>query len=619
MCGIVGVVRRRCRREPPDGRALVAELDAAVARAELDAGALLDVAALVEAVDAALRGVPGVRALVADPEAATGIDGAAGALQQRLLGIETDLDVGAVSVLPSDLEAINAALVRCKDAVWAVRADRLRTAREVAALAERGRRRQRSRPSRPCRSRSSALDRLEVRGRDSAGLHVLVHGHGLTPDTPELIAALADRAGDPLFGSRSVRVAGDALAFVYKAAAEIGELGDNTATLRAAIAADELLRTAVSGDAAEAVVLAHTRWASVGAISEANAHPLNQEETGRDPGPYVVAALNGDVDNYADLQQLEDLTVPAEVTTDAKVIPVLTSRRLVHGAEPVEAFRATVASLEGSVAIAASAAAAPDQLFLALRGSGQALYVGLAEDAFVVASEPYGLVEETSAYLRMDGETPADPDRASATRGQVVVVDAAAAGELAGITRLAYDGTPLPVDAGELQHAQITTRDIDRGDSQHYLLKEIAESPASFRTTLRGKIVDTESGPVVELPPEALPDAIRVRLRSGAIRRVLVVGQGTAAVAGRSLAAALEPRRGHGAPRPRAPGHGAVRLRTADRHVRHARGGDQPERHDDRHQPNGRPRPGSGRERRRHRQPSQQRPRRQVRRRPVHL
>ena len=180
---------RRCgasprRREPPDGRALVAELDAAVARAELDAGALLDVAALVEAVDAALRGVPGVRALVADPEAATGIDGAAGALQQRLLGIETDLDVGAASVLPSDLEAINAALVRCKDAVWAVRADRLRTAREVGRSPARGRRRQRSRPSRRCRSRSSALDRLEVRGRDSAGLHVLVHGHGSTPTRP---------------------------------------------------------------------------------------------------------------------------------------------------------------------------------------------------------------------------------------------------------------------------------------------------------------------------------------------------------------------------------------------------------------------------------------------------
>ncbi len=59
----------------------------------------------------------------------------------------------------------------------------------------------------------------------------------------------------------------------------------------------------------------------------------------------------------------------------------------------------------------------PDELLLALRGSGQALYVGLAEDAFVVASEPYGLVEETATYLRMDGETPCRPAAAAAPPG----------------------------------------------------------------------------------------------------------------------------------------------------------------------------------------------------------
>ena len=193
---------------------------------------------------------------------------------------------------------------------------------------------------------------------------------------------------------------------MYKAAAEIGELGDNTAVLRHAILADDLLARALSADTAEVVVLGHTRWASVGIISEANAHPLNQEETDRVDGPYVVGALNGDVDNYADLTVLEGLHAPAEITTDAKVIPALVARRLEAGLSLADAFRTTVAELEGSLAIGAQAADAPGTLLLSLRGSGQALYVGLADDAFVVASEPYGLVEEAAQYLRLDGETP---------------------------------------------------------------------------------------------------------------------------------------------------------------------------------------------------------------------
>lgn len=71
---------------------------------------------------------------------------------------------------------------------------------------------------------------------------------------------------------------------------------------------------------------------------------------------------------------------------------------------------------------------------LALRGSGQALYIGLADGAFVIASEPYGVVEETSRYVRMDGETPSDPANANATRGQIVRLDAAAAARLRGST-----------------------------------------------------------------------------------------------------------------------------------------------------------------------------------------
>src|SRR4029453_16639595 len=124
-------------------------------------------------------------------------------------------------------------------------------------------------------------------------------------------------------------------------------------------------------------------------------------------------------------------------------------------------------------------------------------------------------------------------------RGQVVVVDAARAGDLDGIRRLSYDGVPLPITADELQSAQITTRDIDRGDYPHFLLKEISESPDSFRKTLRGKVADDNGHLQVRLPATALPDAVRARLADGAITRVLTIGQGTAAVAGAAIANAV--------------------------------------------------------------------------------
>ncbi len=544
MCGIIGVVRRRSTREPPDLATLVDELDHVVTsiegwRGELDT--LERVAIGIESIDTALHGVPGVRALLADKAGALAIEHRAERLDLLLRDAESRLDAGDVP-FDGGLEALNATLMRARDARWALAQDRLRTARAVADLAGPGASAAAVEACTSIQVALSALDRLEVRGRDSAGLHVLVRGHGVTLSDPAVRRLVEARTSDPLFASGSVRSVDGLLAFVYKAAAEIGELGDNTAVLRGAIRDDELLHLALAADTAEAVVLGHTRWASVGIISEANAHPLDSFELEQTAAgvPYVAAALNGDVDNHADLKALEGLRLPPEITTDAKVIPTLVARRLADGQGAADAFRKTVAALEGSVAIAAAAAATPEQLMLALRGSGQALYVGLAEDAFVVASEPYGLVEETSVYLRMDGETPNDPARPAATRGQIVIIDPEHAGDIDGITRVAYDGTPLPVTGDELQHAQITTRDIDRGAYPHFLLKEISESPDSFRKTLRGRITQRDGRLVADVGSESLPDELRVGLRSGEIQRVVVIGQGTAAVAGQSVAAALE-------------------------------------------------------------------------------
>jgi glutamine---fructose-6-phosphate transaminase (isomerizing) len=541
VCGIIAVLRGPGSRQIPDPAQVTDPLAAAVEAladpADTVAAAQAASEAL-EAVDALLRVPEGVAALVRDRDLLARVQGLADGLTAAVIELESALDARPEDA-PGGVEAANAALIRLKDAVWAVARDRIGTARAVSDLVG-------SSPSwsaievgTSIQQSLSALDRLEVRGRDSAGLSVLVRDHDLDLGDPAIATLLHDRLADHLFRTGAVRTPEGHLCFVYKAAAEIGELGDNTRALRAAIRADELLRLALAGDRAVATVLGHTRWASVGIISQPNAHPLDSLEDERIDGPLVTAVLNGDVDNFADLRSAAGLRIPAEITTDAKVIPTLVSRARSEGAALADAFRDSVASFEGSVAIAASAADHPDRLLLALRGSGQALYVGCADGAFIVASEPYGVVELTSHYLRLDGETPADADNPTASRGQIVVLDGTRAGTVDGIERQAYDGTPLPVSADELVEAQITTRDIDRGDHPHYLLKEINESPASFRKTLRGKLVEHDGTLEIVLGPETLPDDVRARLRTGDISRVQVIGQGTAHIAGSSLAAVL--------------------------------------------------------------------------------
>ena len=570
MCGIIAVIRQKSQRLPVPAAPLaqtLAELHPNLAAPTADlCERLLLAAEQLEQVDRVLRGVAGLQSLIADPEAAAAIGRQAEVLQAQAEALELALDqplgsAGGAVLQLLNLEQTNAALIRCKDAIWAISRDRLRAARDVSYL---GSRVLTTAPLSPAATAVlfsahqalSALDRLEVRGRDSAGLELQISHHGLDLADPAIRSLIQSRDYRS-FTSGSVKIADGTLIIVYKAAAEIGELGDNTAALRAAIIDDELLHLALGSQEVEAVVLGHTRWASIGIVSEPNAHPqcsdelitlddtvVTLDDTAANEQPeatsgtvgFVTGVLNGDVDNYADLTASEALQVAPEISTDAKVIPTLMSRRLVEGLSEYEAFRETVVRLEGSVAIAAAAASSPDRLYLASRGSGQAMYVGFAEDAFIVASEPYGVVEETSSYIRMDGETPADETNPTGSRGQIIELSATGAGTLSGIRRWSYDGSELPVTEVDLDLAQVTTRDIDRGDFPHFLLKEITASPSSFRKTLRGKLLE-EGGKIrVSLTPEMLPDSVRAGLRSSRIKKVFVIGQGTAAIAGQSLA-----------------------------------------------------------------------------------
>ncbi len=543
MCGIIAIARRRTQRATPAADEILQFL--ADAKAALPATSIVDLVApltetakALDSLDQILRGEAGLCALLHHLGLAATIATDIAWISEGLGTIEQHLfDHGHEY---TNLESINSALIAAKDGAWAIERDRLRMATEVAALAGPLPTGAAIAAFMSIQQALSSLDRLEVRGRDSAGLHVLVRNHGLDLEQPQYAQMMADRANDPLFTSGAVRTPDGYLSLVYKAAAEIGELGDNTRVMRSGIAADELLRAALTNEACEVTVLGHTRWASVGIISEPNAHPVNSDEVGRLDAPYVTATLNGDVDNFADLIAVEKLAIAGEITTDAKVIPTMVSRGLADGLDLDEAVRSAVAQFEGSVAIGISTTVEPGDLHLALRGSGQGVFVGMAEDAFVIASEPYGVVEDASSYLRMDGETPADPDNPTGSQGQIIRIRGGFAGDPSGLSRMSYDGMDLPIETSEWKTPEVTTRDIDRGDAPHFLLKEISESPGSFAKTLRGRLIDTDGTLSVRLPDETVNDSVAARLRSGSIRRVEIIGQGTAAVAGQAVASAFE-------------------------------------------------------------------------------
>ncbi|MBX3468274.1 MAG: SIS domain-containing protein [Planctomycetes bacterium] len=540
MCGIVGLVQRF----DPDARFDAAALTEALRALEawrIDApdaaDALMAAARALEGPSLRLVGWAGFRALReasalrADARrAADLLRAAAQAVDERLA--DTRAPVGSAVG-----EALSRGAVAARDVAWRLVEDALSNVDAAEALRPTG-----EDPGLKgwfelwrLNLVLNQLARLEVRGRDSGGLATLVvldagawTGARAVLEARGLLGELERRAATPHLRDLAVLRAptpggGVALLLAHKVAREVGELGANVRDLRARLAADALHRVLISLPGARVQALAHTRWASNGIISEPNCHPVANDLPGRPLERIVAAVLNGDVDNYVALAA--GWPIPAEVTTDAKVIPLEVSRRL--GADPARAFCDAVASFTGSTAIAALLGDDPDRVHLALRGSGQALYVGVTEEqGYLFASELYGVVEAAARFHKLDGD-----------QGEVVRLRALAPGEdaLAGLERAGYDGAPRP--APKLKPAPIATRDIDRAGFSHFLLKEISQAPTSIERTLRGKfVVDAPDRGRFLLGDDVVPPAVREALAARALRRVYVIGQGTAAVAGQAAA-----------------------------------------------------------------------------------
>ncbi len=525
MCGIIAVVRRPTDRTPPAAAEVLGLLDAAstglaALGSTFDARPLAEAAAQIAGADQLLRGVPGVLALVARPRPVR---------RGRAPG------PGAGRPGAGDRRGPRPGRRRCRGCR---RRRRPRGAQRGHGRAEgrglghrarpaahgpggRGARRPRRRATRPSRSsprcsrrcRPSTGSRSAAATRPACTCWSAATASTSTPPTSRLALA---RAGPPTRCSGRWPCAPPTATSASSTRRRPRSASWATTRGRCGppIAGDALLRRALAADTARG--------------GRARPHPLGQRRHHL-PGQRPPPELRGDRPRRRALRdrraqrRRRQLRRPQghrgaahpgrdhhrrQGDPDAHVAAPGRGHRRGRGLPP---HRRRARGLGGH---RRQRQRAPGDLLLALRGSGQALYVGLAEDAFLVASEPYGLVEETATYLRMDGETPADPAtqppgaRSSAPRAPRPARSRASSG-------WPTTARPIPVAADELATAQITTRDIDRGDSPHFLLKEISEAPASFRKTLRGKLVEVDGELVVKLPADTLPDDVRADLRAG--------------------------------------------------------------------------------------------------------
>jgi len=204
--------------------------------------------------------------------------------------------------------------------------------------------------------------------------------------------------------------------------------------------------------------IAHTRWATHGEPSEANAHPHVS-------GGRVALVHNGIIENHEQLR--EELAADGyvfESETDSEVVAHLVHRRLAAGDGLFEAVQAAVGRLRGAYAIAVISDLEPGVVVGARAGSPLVLGVGFGEH--FLASDVHPLLAVTNRFVYLE-------------EGDIVRLDA----DAYAIRDRAGEKAERPV-----READLAADAVQRGRFRHYMQKEIFEQPQAIAETLEGRI-----------------------------------------------------------------------------------------------------------------------------------
>lgn len=242
--------------------------------------------------------------------------------------------------------------------------------------------------------------------------------------------------------------------------------------------------------------IAHTRWATHGVPSEANAHP-HQAGT-------VAVVHNGIIENHADLRRtLEQQGEVFLSQTDTEVVAHLCNRHITKGMAPDAAVAATLTELKGAYALAFVFESEPDLMIVARQGSPLAIGYGVADAAgnseMYVGSDALALAAFTDQVTYLE-----EGDTAILTRSRVVITDKA--------------GSEV---VRPIREIPATSLRADKGGFRHHMAREIHEQPATIGAALSAALSSDLKG---------LSDDIAVPEFQNA-DRILLVACGTASYA----------------------------------------------------------------------------------------
>ena len=270
---------------------------------------------------------------------------------------------------------------------------------------------------------------------------------------------------------------------VYKQRGKVAEL-------------EKLLKRALPEEkrGAYTIGIAHTRWATHGLPTVANAHPHVAADGS------LALVHNGIIENYASLRaKLEQEGARFLSQTDTEALAHLVA--FFDKGDLLSAVCEALKRVEGTYGMAAISARHPGEMVVARRGSP--LVIGIGDGEIVVASDVSAIVAYTRQVIYLK-----DGDVAKITAD--------------GVDIHSLDNAPV---SREVQQIDWDIGAIEKGGYAHFMLKEIFEQPDAIRNTIRGRL-DPSGG-------TALLSGLNLTPRElAAVRRLVIIGCGTSLHAG---------------------------------------------------------------------------------------